>query len=72
PLRGFSIYDRVGGVFHAPGNDRAFMDEAERVLGSHGEVLCLDAHINDPVCAETAVARLLAMLRADGRIVGAA
>ena len=72
PLRGFSIYDRVGGVFHAPDNDRAFMDEAERVLGSHGEVLRLDAHINDPVCAETAVARLLAMLRADGRIVGAA
>jgi hypothetical protein len=46
--------------------------EAGRALGSRGEILCLDAHINDPVCAETAVARLLAMLRADGRTVSAA
>lgn len=71
PLKGFSIYDRIGGVFHASDSDRAFMDKAERVLGRHGEVLRLDAHINDPVCAEIAVARLLAMLRADGRIVSA-
>ncbi len=72
PLGGFSIYDRAGGLFHAPDSDRAFMTEAERALGSSGEALRLDAHINDPVCAETAVARLLTMLRADGRIVSAA
>jgi uncharacterized protein (UPF0261 family) len=72
PLRGFSIYDRAGEAFHAPGTDLAFMTEAERALGSRGEVLRLDAHINDPVCAATAVARLLEMLRMDGHVVGAA
>lgn len=72
PLKGFSIYDRAGGVFDAPDSDRAFMDEAERALGSHGEVLRLDAHINDPICAETAVGRLLTMMRADGHTVDAA
>jgi uncharacterized protein (UPF0261 family) len=72
PLGGFSIYDRAGGVFCAPDSNRAFVSEAGRALGSRGEILCLDAHINDPVCAATAVARLLAMLRADGRTVSAA
>jgi uncharacterized protein (UPF0261 family) len=70
PLKGFSIYDCVDGIFYAPGSDRAFMDEAERVLGNRGEVVRLDAHINDPVCAEAAVARLLAMLREEGHTVG--
>ncbi len=72
PLRGFSIYDCPGGIFHAPRSDQAFIDEAERALGNQGEVVRLDAHINDPICAETAVGRLLAMLRADGYAVSAA
>jgi uncharacterized protein (UPF0261 family) len=72
PLGGFSIYDRAGGAFYAPDSTRAFVSEAERALGGRGEILCLDAHINDPVCAETGVARLLAMLGADGRTVSAA
>jgi uncharacterized protein (UPF0261 family) len=29
-------------------------------------VIRLDAHINDPICADTAVASLLAILQADG------
>jgi uncharacterized protein (UPF0261 family) len=62
PLGGFSDYDRAGGVFYAPDADRAFMDEAVRQLGDRGEIVRLDASINDPVCAETAVARLLQLL----------
>ena len=65
PLGGFSMYDRAGGSFYAPENNAAFMAEAERALGEGGEIVRLDAHINDPICAETAVARLLAMLDAD-------
>lgn len=64
PLGGFSDYDRAGGVFNAPGTDRAFMDEAVKALGPRGEVVRIDASINEPVCAETAVARLLQMLGA--------
>jgi uncharacterized protein (UPF0261 family) len=66
PLRGFSMYDCAGGAFHAPECDRAFMDEAVKHLGERGEVIRLDAHINDPICADTAVASLLAILQADG------
>ena len=66
PLGGFSAYDRVGGVFYAPKTDRAFMDEAVKHLGNRGEVVHLDANINEPICAETAVARLLEMLRSSG------
>jgi uncharacterized protein (UPF0261 family) len=42
------------------------MDEAVKHLGERGEVIRLDAHINDPICADTAVASLLAILQADG------
>jgi len=63
PLGGFSEYDRVGGVFYAPESDEAFMNEAARQTGDRGEVLRLDANINESICAETAVARLLEMLR---------
>jgi uncharacterized protein (UPF0261 family) len=63
PLGGFSEYDRVGGVFYAPEADKAFMNEAVKHLGNRGEAVRLDANINDPICAETAVAHLLDMLR---------
>lgn len=66
PLGGFSVYDRVGGVFYAPQTDSAFMNEAVKHLGNRGEVVRLDANINEPICAETAVARLLEMLRSSG------
>jgi uncharacterized protein (UPF0261 family) len=66
PLGGFSEYDRAGGVFYAPETDQAFMNEAMKQLGNRGEVVRLDAHINESICAETAVAHLLEMLRSSG------
>ena len=66
PLGGFSEYDRPGGVFYAPETDQALMNEAVKRLGDRGEVVRLDANINEPICAETAVARLLEMLRPSG------
>lgn len=63
PLGGFSEYDRAGGVFYNQEADQAFMNEAVKRLGEHGEVVRLNANINDPICADTAVARLLDMLR---------
>ncbi len=62
PLRGFSEYDRNGGVFFAPDSDLAFIDAAVTASGVHTDVVRLDAHINDPACAEEAVARLLNLL----------
>ena len=63
PLGGFSEYDRSGGVFYAPETDHAFMNEVTKQLGNRGEVVRLDAHINESICAETAVTHLLEMLR---------
>jgi uncharacterized protein (UPF0261 family) len=63
PLRGFSEYDREGGVFHDPEADRAFIDSAVAALGERGSVVRLDATINDPACAEEAVALLLGLMR---------
>jgi uncharacterized protein (UPF0261 family) len=68
PFGGFSEYDRVGGVFNAPDTDKAFMNEAVKHLGNRGEVVRLDANINEPICAETAVARLLEMLQSNGAV----
>jgi len=62
PVRGFSEYDKAGGVFYDPQADTAFMDAAVAALGKHGEVVRVDAYINEPVCAETAVAQLLGMM----------
>jgi uncharacterized protein (UPF0261 family) len=64
PLLGFSEYDRAGGVFHAPDSDRAFIDAAETALQGHADIVRLDAEINAPICADTAVAQLLMLLRA--------
>ncbi len=65
PLRGFSEYDKEGGVFYDPEADRAFIDAAVAALAGRGDIVRLEAHINDPVCAETAVARLIGLLGAD-------
>lgn len=67
PLLGFSEYDREGGVFHDPGADRAFMAAAAMALGDHAPVVRLDKTINDPVCADRAVALLLELMRPANR-----
>jgi len=62
PVRGFSEYDKEGGVFYDPIADKAFMDAAIKALGDRGDVVCLEAYINEQVCAETAVARLISLV----------
>jgi uncharacterized protein (UPF0261 family) len=62
PLRGFSEYDREGGVFHDPAADTAFMDAAVAALGDAAPVVRLDVRLNDPECAHTAVDLLLRLL----------
>ena len=63
PLLGFSEYDREGGVFHDPKADGAFMTAAVMALGAHAPVVRLDHTINDPACADRAVALLLELMR---------
>ncbi len=62
PLRGFSEYDREGGVFYDPDADQAFMDAAVEALGDWGEVVRLNAHINSPICIKTSVDRLVGLV----------
>jgi hypothetical protein len=38
------------------------MDAAIKALGDRGDVVCLEAYINEQVCAETAVARLISLV----------
>ena len=67
PVRGFSEYDKEGGVFYDPAADKAFLDAAVQPLGDRGDVVYLDANINEPVCAETAVARLISLISTHAR-----
>lgn len=59
PLRGFSEYDREGGVFCDPAADHAFVEAALAAAGERVRIHKLDKHINDPAFAEAAVALLL-------------
>jgi uncharacterized protein (UPF0261 family) len=63
PLRGFSEYDRDGGVFRDAEADQAFHDAAVRGINGVHPVLEIDANINDPVCAEKAAGLLIEMVR---------
>jgi uncharacterized protein (UPF0261 family) len=62
PIRGFSGYDKEGGVFYDPEADKAFMNEASKALGDHGKIIRLDAYINEPICVKTAVERLVSLI----------
>ena len=62
PLRGFSEYDREGGVFYDPTADLAFMDAAVAALGDRAPVVRVDARINDPDCAGQAVDMLIGLM----------
>lgn len=62
PLRGFSEYDREGGVFYDPEADAAFVEAVLATLAAQEaavEVQQLDLHINDPAFAAQAVETLL-------------
>ena len=67
PVRGFSEYDKEGGPFYDPAADKTFMDAAVKALGDRGDVVYLEAYINEPICAETAVARLVSLISVPAR-----
>lgn len=62
PLGGFSMYCHEGEPMHDPEADEAFIRTVKRHLEPKIEVREVDAHINNPVFAETAVAVLLKMV----------
>lgn len=48
PSRGFSEYDKEGGIFYDPDGREAFIDTLRRRLKPQAKLVDLDAHINDP------------------------
>lgn len=56
PLQGFSAYDADGGPFFDPEADAAFLAALKARLRQDIPVVEVQAHINDPVFAEAAVA----------------
>lgn len=63
PLLGFSAYDAEGGPFWNPDADAAFRQALCTALNRRILVHQLNAHINDPLCAQTACTLLLEMMR---------
>ena len=70
PVRGFSEYDKEGGVFYDPVADKAFMDAAVEALGGQGDVVRLDVYINEQACAEAAVAQLMRLVSTHSIMAG--
>ncbi len=62
PLRGVSAIDAEGQPFWWPEADDALFSAIRRSLSRQVELIELDAHINDPIFAETAAATLLEMV----------
>jgi uncharacterized protein (UPF0261 family) len=62
PLRGWSKADKEGGPLYDPEGNWAFGEELRRHLKPEIEVIEVDAHINEPLYAETAVALLEGMM----------
>jgi uncharacterized protein (UPF0261 family) len=62
PRLGFSSFDQEGGVFWEPETDRVFAPALKASLKPEIEVIEVEAHINDPLFAETAVALLEEMM----------
>jgi uncharacterized protein (UPF0261 family) len=63
PLRGWSEADQEGGPLYDPQANRAFGEEMRKHLKPQIEVVEVDAHLNAPLYAETAVAFLEEMIR---------
>ena len=61
PLRGLSMHNVEGQVFFDPQADRACRDVFKKKLRSDIPLHEVDAHVNDPVFAETCVKLLLEM-----------
>ena len=63
PRLGFSSFDQEGGVFWDPETDRVFAPALKASLRSEIEVIEVEAHINDPLFAETVVEVLDGLMR---------
>jgi uncharacterized protein (UPF0261 family) len=66
PLRGWSEADKEGGPLCDPEGNRAFGEELKRLLKPEIEVVEVDAHINEPLYAKTAVTLLERMMENRG------
>ena len=66
PLGGFSMYCHKGEALYDPEADRAFIKTIKKYLRSQIKVVEVEAHINDPVFAETAVSVLREMIEREG------
>jgi uncharacterized protein (UPF0261 family) len=62
PLQGFSMYCHKGEALYDPERDAAFISSFKKHLQPHVRVMEVDAHINDPLFAETAVAELVKLM----------
>jgi uncharacterized protein (UPF0261 family) len=63
PRLGFSSFDEEGGVFWEPGTDGAFAQALKASLKPEIEVIEIEAHINDPLFAETVVEVLCRLMQ---------
>ncbi len=62
PLRGFSMYCHPGEPMFDPERDKAFINALKSKLDPRISVLEVDAHINDPLFAETSVSQLAKLM----------
>jgi uncharacterized protein (UPF0261 family) len=62
PLRGVSAIDAEGKAFWWPEADEALFQSLRNWMSPQVEFIELDAHINDPIFAETAASTLLRLL----------
>ncbi len=63
PLRGFSEWDRPGGIFHNPEGRQAFIESFKNHIEAKVKTVELDLHVNDPEFSEQAVAILDNMMK---------
>jgi len=62
PLRGFSMYCKEGEAIHDPEGDRILIDSLKENLKPHIPIREVDAHINDPLFAQTTVSAFIELL----------
>jgi len=62
PLGGFSMYCHPGEPLHDPEGDWTFIESLQKHLKSSIPVLEIEAHINDPVFAQTAASVLINLI----------
>ena len=63
PQKGWSKADIPGGPFHSPETNEIFTSELKSLLNSHVRFEEVDAHINEELCAKTAVSLLDSLMK---------